>query len=142
MPVQKIATPRPIGSTPQDQTWRHYSRIIDKFRNLCQPDATLFKQAENRIAAKRVVDEWERGGRQFVDASTIAKRMVEYQLDEEDQRHVDALYRSKLAFRERLSCALGKLPGESWDTFFYRHSATRKVPNTVRQWELAQESAA
>ena len=138
MPPTKIATPPPSAAlTPRDMTWRHYAEIMDRFRKLCQPDVKLFQQAEGHILAKRVVDEWERNGRPLTDAGMIAKRMTEYQLDEEDNRQVDALYRRKLAFRERVTNALGKLPTDGWDVFYHRNSTSRKVPHTVRQWELA-----
>lgn len=139
MPPTKVTNgPASPGRSPADQTWSHYSKVIDRFRKLCHGDAELFKQAINRITAKRVVQGWEENDRpsgvELVDA--LSKAMAAYVLDAEDDKQIDALYRAKLAFRDRVCAALGKLPDEKWDVFFERQSAKAKVPNTVRQMEL------
>jgi hypothetical protein len=126
--------------SPRDQTWHHYASVMEKFRKLCNPDSGLFKQAENRIRAKRVVEAWESQGRPFADAVNpfrLSQKMDELVLDLEDERQVDDLYRAKLAFRDRLCAALGKGDTEGWDVFHDRHSTSAKIPNVVKQFELA-----
>lgn len=141
MPAPKQISPPP-GSTPADAKWRHYNEVLEKFRALCHGDVRLFEQAQNHILAKRVVEVWDREGRPFVDGAGIAKAMWVYQLDAEDERQVDALYRRKLAFRDKIAAALGKREDESWDSFYGRFSAHRTAPNMVRQFELMAEGVA
>lgn len=127
--------------TPRDLTWRHYAEVMDKFRKLCHSDKELFRQAEDRIKAKRVIEAWERQKSASADPVSLAKAMTDYVLDVEDERQVDELYRSKLDFRDRLCNALGKPAEEKWDVFFERHNAGRKVPFVVRQFELTKQAA-
>lgn len=140
MAVQRVAPAAFQGHSPHDATWSHHSKIIDKFRALCHSDKALFTQAENAIKAKRVAEQWESAGRPSVDVMSLATTMAKVELDDEDNRQVDALYRRKIAFRDRLCAALGKLPEEGWDSFYGRKSETKAVPNTVRQFELASQA--
>jgi hypothetical protein len=138
MVVQRIATSEPSqGLTPRDMTWRHYADIMDKFRKLCHGDAELFRQADARIRAKRVAEAWQSQPKGSIDPVAITKQMDELVMDAEDDRQIDTLYRRKLEFRDRLCVVLGKLPDEKWDTFFERMNQSKKVPNVVRQFELA-----
>lgn len=139
MAVQRIASAAPSqGSSPHDLKWRHYAEVMDKFRKLCHGDAELFRQSDARIRAKLVAEAWRAQPKgAAVDPIAITKQMDALVMDAEDERQIDALYRKKLAFRERISVALGKLPDEGWDGFFERMSASKKVPNVVRQFELA-----
>lgn len=140
MPPTRVTPAKSQGTklSARDQTWRHYSEVIERFRKLCRGDAALFEQADCRIKAKLVTAKWEAAGRpQITDALSLAKQMSTAVLDIEDERQVDALYRAKLAFRDRLAAVLGKADLEGWDAFYERCSTCAKVPNTVRQFELA-----
>lgn len=125
--------------SPRDQTWHHYAEVMEKFRKLCHSDAVLFTQAENRIKSKRVVEAWEAAGKPLegVDPFSLSRQMDTVQLDLEDERQVDDLYRKKLAFRDRLCAVLGKGDTETWDAFYERQSTSIKVPNVCKQFALA-----
>jgi hypothetical protein len=64
--------------------------------------------------------------------------MTDYVLDLDDEKQVDELYRSKLAFRDRVCNSLGKLPDDKWDAFYERNATSKAVPHTVKMFELAQ----
>lgn len=137
MPAPKQTKPTTQGKSPAEQTWSYYSKMMDKFRKLCHGDKQLFEQAENRIRAKLVVAQWEKNGKGRVDPIALSVTMSDVVMDEEDNRQVDALYRAKIALRDKISIALGKVPTEGWDSFHERQSLRAKVPNAVRQMELA-----
>lgn len=139
MPEPKQPNHAPADSA-RDQTWRYYNEVVEKFRKLCHSDQRLFQQAEDRIRAKRVVAAYDSRDKKAIDPFSIAKQMAEYQMDPEDERQVDALYRRKMVFRDRLCAVMGKLPDESWDPFYNRCIVRRNVPNLVRQFELMAEA--
>lgn len=132
------STPKGSALSPRDQTWRHYSAVMESFRKLCHGDKELFRQAEAKIMARKVTEAWESAGRPFLDVSSLSKRMGEVSLDIEDEAAVDRLYRKKLAFRDRVANSLGKLPEVLWDAFYDLRSTSKAVPHTVKMFELAQ----
>jgi hypothetical protein len=111
---------------------------MDKFRRLCHSDKVLFQQAEDKIKGKRVAEAYQRHPNGAIDPFSLAKAMTDYVLDLEDERQVDKLYRAKLAFRDRICVVLGKDPDEKWDAFCGRHNTNAKIPNVVRQYEMAE----
>ena len=128
--------PKGGALTPRDQTWRHYSAVMESFRKLCHGDKELFRQAEAKIRAKRVTEAWESEGRPFLNVDALSKRMTDAVLDIEDERQIDVLYRRKLAFRDRVTNSLGKLPEDGWDVFYDRRSSSKAVPHTVKMFEM------
>src|SRR3954469_14432244 len=137
MPPKRIASTAPGKAlSARDQTWRHYSAILESFRKLCHGDAELFRQAEAKVLAKVVTQQWEEQGRPFLDVSSLSSRMAEATIALGDAEAVNSLYRRKLAFRDRLAAVLGKGDAEGWDPFYERCSTNQKAPNTVRQFEL------
>lgn len=137
MPAPKQTNqPRPAGVTESDQTWSYYDSVLIKIRKMCHGDEELARQAEARIRAKLVTAEWEAKGRPHADVFAISKRVDEIPLDGNDQKAIADLQKRKVAFRDRLCAALGKVPQEGWDSFYRRISKRKTIPNTVRQFEL------
>lgn len=126
--------------SPQDsarnQTWTHACGIMDSFRNMCHGDATLRTQAETKIRAKRVAEQWDARGKPAVDVFRLAGAVDAIVLDAEDQKQIDALYAAKIAFRDRLAASLGKLPTETWDAFHSRHAKSSRVLHVAKMFEL------